>query len=1011
MLVLWIKTGVVAQKPLQFTFQKYTTADGLSSNQTNTIVQDHQGYLWIGTTNGLQRYDGIRFRSFKYQPGDSTSLPSNPVMHLKIDHQGRLWVLMEDGRVGIFDTELFKYRDVSVKGETGKGKYERGKSIIIDHDGNIYLLLDRKELYIWNDTSFIFTKAFAFLPQTPEWRIESFAHQPGTKKYWFGLIQGGFAIYNALTRQISYPGQNIEKEPFLDRYKDIDSPYNLYFDRSGRLWFMDWPHFTPYIYCWDTGLAKPKLEKVEFNSTLKRYIEMAPFFEQRNGTIWTYGSKVLARFNEEQGIFEHVETAAAFGRGIDFSIVTSLLEDREKNIWITTDNNGLFRFNEELEYFMNVKHQNRNTGLPGNGSPMSFIELDDRSVFVGIWGDGLYRYDQEWNLLPVGLQDVDEKHVSVWSMFASRRSQDIWLVGQPSSIIHYDQEKQRTKSYYPEVLQKRTIRQVVEDINGHLWLGTHGAGLYKMSISGGKDLFANGLEKYPEIPNTIINHLSVDSKDQIWIATPKDGLYVINPASDNIVEHLTLEGKPGKRLPEEGVSSTLEYNDSLTIVGTLSYLLMYNQNTDSISILAGPQNLSGYLTALQKDWQGYLWFTTSSGLYRMNVASKALVRFDSRDGLGDERFTLVSSYQIQDGRLIFGASDQFIVFDPQKIHLESDSVKLLITGLQVMNKPVVLDSLTLANPIKLKYKANAINIEYSPLTYATIYKVKYKMEGLDEEWQASSSYSAVYSYLPPGVYTFRLYANDVEGKPGKMSSITIEVASPFWATWWFYSIVALVLLGLLYWFDTERLKRREAVYAMRMEIATKLHKEIDVALNSINILSEMARIKSKDYASKANEYIEQINTKSQNMIIAMDDMLWVIRPENDRLNKVVERFEEYLEALKTQPETYIDLLIGNKIGDQKLDMKQRQMALRLFKGGINNVLKTGGNHCQVHINVEKAHIIYNIEFNSTKLDIQRLNNLLQREELNIYLDSINGVITSDIHQTKSHILLKIPLAS
>ncbi|MBK8502476.1 MAG: hypothetical protein IPL46_09805 [Saprospiraceae bacterium] len=198
---------------------------------------------------------------------------------------------------------------------------------------------------------------------------------------------------------------------------------------------------------------------------------------------------------------------------------------------------------------------------------------------------------------------------------------------------------------------------------------------------------------------------------------------------------------------------------------------------------------------------------------------------------------------------------------------------------------------------------------------------------------------------------------------------------------------------------------------MRVEIATKLHKEIDAALNSINILSEMARIKSKDYSSKANEYIEQINGKSQNMIIAMDDMLWTIRPENDRLYKVVERFKEYVETLRTRPETYIDLLIGSKIGDQKLDMKQRQTILRLFKGGITNVVKTGGNHCQLYINIEKAHIVYNIEFDSAELDAQQINNLLQREELVAYLETVNGVITSDIHHLKSHIGLKIPLAS
>ncbi|MBK8502475.1 MAG: hypothetical protein IPL46_09800 [Saprospiraceae bacterium] len=809
--VLWITIGAVAQRPLQFSFQQFSTSDGLSSNQTNTVVQDRNGYLWIGTTDGLQRYDGIRYRSFKYQPDDSTSLPSNPVLHLQLDHKGRLWVLMADGRVGIFDTERFQFKDVSVKTENGNGKHERSRGIIRDHDGNIFLLLERKELYVWSETSLGFSKAFAFLPQTAEWRIESFAHQPGTKKYWFGLFGGGFAVYNALTRQVSYSGHNLEKETFIDHYKDVKTPYNLYFDKSERLWFMDWPEFVPYIYCWDLRQSKPLLERAEFNSTLKTYVEVAPLFEEKDGTIWAYGAKVLARYNQNQGIFEHVENGGASRRGIDFSVVTSLFEDREHNIWLATSSNGLFRFNPSQEFFTNIKHHNRNTGLRGSGSPMSFVELKDRSIIVGVWGDGLYRYDQDWNQLPINFQGVDIEHVSIWSMFESKDSNTIWMAGQASIIIRYDQKKFETKSYFPEILQGRTIRQLVEDHNGNLWLGTQGRGVYKWNTDKGQDLLLSGPEKYQAIPNTTINHISVDSKGNIWIATQVNGVYVIDPTTNSIVDHLALEGGPGKKIPEEGVSAVLEYDDSLTIISTATYIVLYNQNDNSTSILATPGSLSGYLTAMEKDHQGYLWFTTSNGLYRMNFSTKMMVRFDRRDGLEDEYFTMASSYRLGDARMIFGASEEFVSFQPQRIQLDGDSVNVSITGLQVMNKQIMIDSLSPSNPIKLTYKQNALSIEYSPLTYLSLYKVKYKMEGLEEEWQTSSNYRAVYSYLPPGEYTFKLFANDSEGRPGKMSSIQFELAPPFWATWWFYSLIALVFLSLLYWFDSERLKRKEAV--------------------------------------------------------------------------------------------------------------------------------------------------------------------------------------------------------
>jgi len=998
---------------LKFTFKNISTATGLAGNQINSVVQDSAGFVWIGGTDGLQRYDGIRFKTFRHRENDSTSLPVNQVLQLLVDKKQRLWVLLGDGKIGIFNTKTFIFRLVETRPKNKLLLPYSLKKITSDEFGNIFYLLRPTEILVWSEEENAFTGSSGFFPHWEDWDCEDLVQQPGTENYWMGLFSGGFLVFNKKTGAFSYAGHNTDQFKIIDRYKNNVKPYNLFFDSKGRLWFQFWESYVPLIYCYDVAHGKPFLEKAELHSQLGIYHETSSFFEQSTGDIWITGNKVFGRFNEKQRRFELVQNAFTSIRSIEYESVTSLSQDKENNIWVSTSNNGLYVFNPQAEYFKNVPHYIRLTGgRKGAGSVYSFFPDKDGTVLAGTWGDGLYRYDSNWNVIPLGIKGIpDNNGLSVWCMAASGDKRTVWLSSQPG-IWQYDMVTRKAVYHNPPALENRTIRQVAEDRFGNLWLGMQHIGLRKWSPIKGARNFNDGISTFSGISRgQHINKIYIDSKGYVWVTCTNGGVYMIDPATDKIELHFSDKGQGVYNLGDQGGSTVLEYNDSLMIIASPVQLYGYNRIRKTQFKIGSSGIISGYITALEKDENGYVWLTTSGGLYRITLHSGVFVLFDRRDGIANERFEIVSSRKLPDGRMMFGSTDQFIVFRPQSIQIsESKIPPVYITDFRVNNKSLLVDSLLRMDKIVLGPNQNSVVIDVSTLQLASPFLIRYRMDNLDKEWHITDqTSSAIYSYIPAGHYTLLLKAEDAEGKDGPVTSVQIRVEPAFWETWWFFSLLILLAALLLFWFDRERIRRKEDLYKMRTDIAGELHQEVNLALNNINILSEMARLKAEKDTAKAIEYIEQINVKSQSMIAAMDDMLWIISPENDSMIKNIDHLKQYIGSLSSRFNTPVDLLVDKKVYELNLDMKLRQHILRMFKSGITNFLRTGGSNCKIYIGLEKNWLTYTVEFDNSHTDFQQLNNLLKRQELENWLHAIHATLDVETLSTNTVVMLKIPV--
>jgi ligand-binding sensor domain-containing protein/two-component sensor histidine kinase len=958
---LLLAITAAGQGARQYTFTHYGVSSGLASNEATVSLQDDKGFIWVATNNGLQRFDGQRYLSFRHEKDDPTTIPHNYIVQLLLDKKKNLWLLTGDGKVGTFDMQTFTYQQATVKVKD-TGILNGDRELIQDEQGNLFLLFHNSELVTWNPQQKEFSSIHNFINLPAEWKIADLIQQPGTKKYWIGRREG-IAVYNLETKQLSYSGHNIEKEPLIEKWGTVPVPNNFLFDKKGRLWFDTWIDAAT-IFCYDLKNKEPVLDKFYLVSIVDGYYETKGFMEQDDSTIWVKGLNVFARYLDREKKFLSVYSGYQNEQSIDYVKVNGLFEDRDRNIWVTTNNNGLYFFNPSEQFFSNIRQINRNNNLPGKGSMMSFAMTKNRTLLAGAWGDGLYRYDSNYRTLPLNIKGIDEKSSpTIWSMTLSPDSNIVWMSAQPG-IWAYNQTTNSAIAYDPTLLKGRTLRQIAADKYGNLWIGTQSLGVFKWTAEKGKRKFDDGLKLFSSIPPGQIPKIFIGNNGYVWVTTSNSGIYAIDPATDKIVYHLGTDEPPERKIAGNQVTSVIQYDDS-TIVFITNMLYFFNTKKEKIvKVISLPESTTGNISAMERDLKGYIWISMTNGIYRVNPRNEIFIHFDRLDGIANDHFVAGASFRTPRGRIIFGADNQMVIFDPLKVTINDPAPDIIITSFKQMNQPLRVDSLLEKDRIELNPESNSIIIEFSGLGYGRAYISKYKLEGLDKDWiTADNSNQAVYSYLPPGNYTFLVKSEDAEGIPSKnITKLVIKVKPPFWKTWWFLGLVTFAAIGLFYWLDKQRTQKIIATESIRTRIATSLTEDMSNSLSSINISSELAKNKIDSDTERTKEYIAQISDASNRMVQSMYDMVWSINPGNDNLPDSIARMKEFAVEIENSHDVSLIFDIDKEVMKLQLDMENRYELLSIFKEAVTNAVRhANARNIQISLRFKSPKLIMMVE--------------------------------------------------
>jgi len=970
-LLISLTISAAAQQSTQlqssYSFLHITPANGLASNVVNGIVQDEEGYIWIATMNGLQRYDGNRFVTFEHEAGNPYSIPNNDIAALLLDRDKNLWVLSSMGEVGIFDKKRFIYHSSTVKAKD-QSTLRGPKYLFDDANGNIFLNVVPHELLTYNKTRNVFSASSNYISFPENWHIWAMYVDKSNNNIWMAA-DSGIAVYNAATKNLCYENHNPDNSHAIEDLSSLRFASQIRLDRRNRVWFITWSPVTgagPYVYCYDPFRRKFILNKASLYTFLHTYHETNPVFEQRNGKLWLSGMPFLAEFDEKKRDFQPVPNQVLHDQSISFEKINTMFEDREQNIWIATSDNGVFVFNPSAQIFRSIEHINRFDNSAGHEAVMSFAETDDHQLLVGVWAEGIYRYDANMNNIPVGIKGLSDKNgYSAWGM-CKKSNGEIWMGLQGGSILIYNQQTESSKIYTPPVILGRTIRQVVEDKQGNMWFGTHSIGLFKWTATPADKKFEDRVTAYSQIPRTLITKLMVDSKGFLWVCTVLDGVFKIDTRTDSIVDHLLSNGPTGKRLLDNSIADILEYNDS-TIVIVSNGLNIYHTKRDVITHMTTTEGLpSPYIMCAQKDASGNLWLGMVNGLCRVDLEKRNFSYYDRTDGMRNDKFKTAATYLLKDGRLLFGTTNDFLVFDPEQVKSTTVPPNVAITNVRLATRTLSVDSIQMLPELKLRYDEKSISIDFASLSYLKKNKLRfyYRLEGIDKDWILSDlTQRAVYTYLPSGSYTFMLKAQNVDGSfSNEITRLKIKMSPPFYKTWWFLGLIIIAFVVFLYWLDQQRMNKLRATESIRTRIATSLTEDMTNSISSINISSELAKTKVEKDVERTKEYIGQISDTSNRMVQAMYDMVWSIHPDNDTMQHTIDRMRGFAADTEAAYNTDIVFEIGKAVGRLELDMENRYELLSIYKEAVTNAVKhADARHIQVMLDCKKRLLKMSVE--------------------------------------------------
>lgn len=976
-----------------YLFTQVTPKEGLASITPNYIQQDTRGYIWVGGNNVLQRYDGHRFQNFFI--GKGKAIPGSILLGIQIDQKNRIWLLTGNNHLGYLDADKLTYHPVKIN--TPAGFENSFVALQVNNQGGLILIYVGKGITTFNEAANEVSAKYNLFEIPKGWEPRHVV-QDEEANYWI-CSTNGLLKYNSKKKLLSYRGHIEENDPVITRFANRKQSSFIYTLKNISWILLDADK--PEIYSIDRTTGEIKEWFQILNKALKgQYHTTWGVQLFGDGSTWLTGAGLFAQVNYEKHSLTIIKKDASGANSIRYDDVYNMFQDNERNNWVCT-NKGLFRFNPSAHIFYSIKNITASEGRPYQHVVTDILETRDGELLVSTWGAGVFCYNKE--MKPIASKSIKRIGLAangmIWSLMQTQNG-DIWLGLQNGMVGVYQAEIKKMTWHKPNTLGEGTIRQIVEDQNGNVWLGTQDGHLIKW------DRVKKSFQLVKQM-RRLISKLYVDKQNNIWAGTDNDGVYCINTQNGKTIHYYSETGEPGKTLLINGAADIIQYDDSTMIIAG-SGLNFINTNTSAVSYLDEGTQIS----SLALDSKRNLWFTTNTSISCRNMKDEGILyAYNEHDGISNFSFQTAAAISMRNGSIAFGTNHDIQFFKPEKVlSIKIGRPAVQLSGLFLQDKRLQADSVMRTGKMSLRHNQNSITFQFTNNQFQTLQAIFYKVEGIDKKWKPLQEDGELeLNYLAPGNYVVKATCVDENRNLGAITMIEVNIAAPFYKQWWFYSAIALIFVGFIIWIDRERMKRKEAVQNMRSNIAGKLHEDVNVALNNINILSEMAKLKADSEPIKSKEFIEQINNKSQHMIRAMDDMLWSIAPENDSMQKTIDRMQEFIEAQMNRYAIKIELTVDERVKKLNLPMQLRHEAFSLFTNSLTGLLNAQVGYIGIQLAKEKNLLLYIMKFDTHRCDTEQLNHFVHNREMALKMDEIKA--KWEVHYYKNHALVecRIPM--
>jgi ligand-binding sensor domain-containing protein len=878
----------------RITSENFKVEKGLSQNSANCILQDYKGYMWIGTWDGLNRFDGYNFITYKSSiTGNSNELSNQTINALFEDKNGVLWIGTETG-LNSFDRKNQKFK-----------QYTRNpKDPFSISSDTVWCIAEENENTLWIGTNnglnkFDKTSGFFY-----HFRLNpNNANSPSNNtincilldkdaNIWFGSNEG-LNFYNRSERVFTHWYQNANNKNTISN----DVVWDLLYDKEGNFWI-----------CTDDGLDVLNLKNKNFihfknsndiNSISNNHVTSILQDNEKNIWVGTYGGG-LNKFDRKTKIFYRFVNDIYNERSLSNDYINSIYQDKSGMVWVATAWKGVNKIDKYSNRFKHFYHFTNDSRSLNHNNVWSIFQDNNGKLLIAT-DKGINIYDTITRQFSF-LQNIPGNINSIPSNLTRAIFQDsknnLWIGTYDAGLCIY---QPLTKTYIrfqnnPADVQSLSYNRInffFEDKNHNIWVGTdNGLNKYIPKTKSFKRYMHKPTDN-KSISNNVVYHMYEDTAGYIWIST-LGGLNRFNPITENFICYKKNDNTYNS-LSSDKIFSVFEDHEGIFWIATCGGgLNRFNRATGEIKYYLEENGLSNNVVYnIAEDKNNNLWITTNYGLARFNKTDQTFLNYDVKDGIQSNEFNLHAFYQnSSSGELFIGGMNGFNAFIPEKIAKNNFIPQIVISSFKVFDKQIPLE-LSDGDTISLSYDDNFFSFEFASLDFSNPSKNKYAyiLENFDNHWNYSDAYKhfSGYTKVSSGTYVLRVKGSNCDGVWNEKGiSITIIISSPWWQALWF-KFLSFALVFFVVWFivqsrlRTIKIKHEGEKQILEIEkqmfsleqTALRLQMNPHFIFNSLNSIQSFVISNNTDkaihYLAKFSQLMRFILSHSQQSFVPIND--------------------------------------------------------------------------------------------------------------------------------------------
>ncbi|MFQ5571380.1 MAG: two-component regulator propeller domain-containing protein, partial [Rhodothermales bacterium] len=797
-------------------FEHLSLDQGLSQGSVYAVYQDQKGFMWFGTEDGLNRYDGYRFKVYKHDAADSTTLGNNTIYTLYEDREGVLWIGTWEGGLNRYDREKERFvRYQHVPEDSTSISHNTVNAIIEDREGALWIGTDGGGLNRFDRATGTFTRyqhnADDSTSLSSNWVYT--IHEDRAGALWIGTWEGSLDRLDRATGTFTH----YRHDPRNPNSLSGDVVTAICEDGEGALWVGTWEGGLSRL---DQTQAERLVEGTTYTFSHYRHDANDPtslsndkineIYVDQQGALWigTDGGG-LNRYDRETDSFTRFQHDPLNPYSLSYNLIVSLFEDRAGTLWIGTEGNGIDKIDRTAKPFVHYKNNPLDKNSLSTNSMLSFYEDQAGVLWIGTWGGGLNRLDRATGTFTHYRHDPrNPNSLSSDIVYSILEDQEgfLWIATEDQGLNRLNRETGAFTHYRhdpddPQSLNTDYTLSLYVDRAGTLWVGTWDGSLNRYNRE--TDTFTS-YQHDPGDPNSLsggrIYALHEDREGTLWVGVERSGLNRFDRETGTFKRYQHDPDEP-RSLSNNDIMSIYEDRAGTLWVGTFGGgLNRFDRSTETFRHYSEKDGLpNNVIYGILEDALGFLWMSTNMGISRFDPRTETFRNYDAKDGLQSNEFNSGASYKSRRGEMFFGGEQGFNAFFPEQIKDNPFVPPIVLTSFKKFNKEVNLDiAISELREITIDHTENLFSFEFAALNYSVPEKnqYRYRLEGLHDQWiDLGTKHDVTFTNLDPRAYILRIKGSNNDGVWNEDGlTIRVIIPPPFWKTRWFQGLAVLAVL-------------------------------------------------------------------------------------------------------------------------------------------------------------------------------------------------------------------------